>query len=442
MGCRLHPGIEAFVALRQAPAPTPEMAPAHGLAGSESASRRPWCRDGPCLRGNGHEGRVMTMLYDDQEWRELMAECRLNATARDCLARQAETAAARPLHTVTQKRHALPPGATRNDYVSIGPYWWPDPERADGLPWIRRDGEVNPQYREYDNERLKSFCSRTALLLLASRVLERPELAAAAGAGLRHWFLMSATRMNPHLEYAQGVPGRSHGRGFGIIEARELIYVFALLEPVAAETRLTAAEWAGLLEWVREFLGWLLSSTLGRDECTTLNNHAVAYDNLVAGLALFSGQPDLAREHLAKCLPLRLEQLAEDGSLPLELARTNSKSYSVFCLQALFQEALQARAFGLEVFRQRNSRGASLELAWQWLRPWLEPEAPWPWPQITPYPIESTAGIYALAHRLNGCEADLELARRRQRWPWERFVPAGLLGALAPDGTAVRDGAG
>jgi len=179
---------------------------------------------------------------------------------------------------------------------------------------------------------------------------------------------------------------------------------------------------------------------LGREECATLNNHAVAYDNLVAGLAVFSGQPDLAREHLARYLPQRLEQLAEDGSLPLELARTNSKSYSVFCLQALFQEALQARAFGREVFRQRNSRGATLELAWEWLRPRLEPESPWPWPQISPYSIENTAGIYALAYRMNGRDADLEAARRRQRWPWERFVPAGLIGALAATGKAS-DGA-
>ena len=382
----------------------------------------------------------MAMLYDDREWHELSAECRRDTAAMDCLAGQAEAAAVLPLLSVTQKRHALPPEATRNDYVSIGPYWWPDPERADGVPWIRRDGEVNPQYREYDNERLKLFCGRTALLLLASRVLERPELAAAAGAGLRHWFLAPATRMKPHLEYAQGVPGRSQGRCYGIIEARELIYVFALLAPVAADTRLTAAEWAGLQEWVVAFLDWLLNSPLGREECATLNNHAVAYDNLVAGLAVFSGQPDLAREHLARHLPQRLEQLAEDGSLPLELARTNSKSYSVFCLQALFQEALQARAFGQEVFRQRNSRGATLELAWEWLRPRLEPESPWPWPQISPYSIENTAGIYALAYRMNGRDADLEVARRRQRWPWERFVPAGLMGALAATGTAS-DGA-
>jgi len=31
-----------------------------------------------------------------------------------------------------------------HDYFSYGPYWWPDPAKPDGLPYIRRDGEVNP----------------------------------------------------------------------------------------------------------------------------------------------------------------------------------------------------------------------------------------------------------------------------------------------------------
>ncbi len=26
--------------------------------------------------------------------------------------------------------------------MSVGPYWWPDPSKPDGLPYIRRDGEV------------------------------------------------------------------------------------------------------------------------------------------------------------------------------------------------------------------------------------------------------------------------------------------------------------
>ncbi|HCL31831.1 MAG TPA: hypothetical protein DIC52_25795, partial [Candidatus Latescibacteria bacterium] len=37
-----------------------------------------------------------------------------------------------------------PPSGDMQDYLSQGPYWWPDPKSADGLPWVRRDGEANP----------------------------------------------------------------------------------------------------------------------------------------------------------------------------------------------------------------------------------------------------------------------------------------------------------
>ncbi|MCG8156127.1 alginate lyase family protein [Brenneria goodwinii] len=44
---------------------------------------------------------------------------------------------------VTQKR-SLPPSGSKHDYLSLSAYWWPDPSKAEGLPWIRRDGQVNP----------------------------------------------------------------------------------------------------------------------------------------------------------------------------------------------------------------------------------------------------------------------------------------------------------
>src|SRR5438045_3350128 len=31
-----------------------------------------------------------------------------------------------------------------NDFYSNGDYWWPDPAKPDGLPYIQRDGESNP----------------------------------------------------------------------------------------------------------------------------------------------------------------------------------------------------------------------------------------------------------------------------------------------------------
>ena len=38
-----------------------------------------------------------------------------------------------------------PPSGDRHDYMSQAPYWWPDPSKPDGKPYIRKDGERNPE---------------------------------------------------------------------------------------------------------------------------------------------------------------------------------------------------------------------------------------------------------------------------------------------------------
>jgi hypothetical protein len=32
--------------------------------------------------------------------------------------------------------------------MSLAPYWWPDPKSPNGLPYIRRDGERNPEIKQ------------------------------------------------------------------------------------------------------------------------------------------------------------------------------------------------------------------------------------------------------------------------------------------------------
>ena len=61
---------------------------------------------------------------------------------------EADQALAEPPRSVMDKPF-LPPSGNKHDYISQGPYWWPDPEKADGLPYIRRDGEVNPEVRKF-----------------------------------------------------------------------------------------------------------------------------------------------------------------------------------------------------------------------------------------------------------------------------------------------------
>src|SRR5260370_7410555 len=46
------------------------------------------------------------------------------------------------------RKHTLPPSGDIHDYLSIAPYWWPNPDTADGLPWVQHDGHTNPRSRD------------------------------------------------------------------------------------------------------------------------------------------------------------------------------------------------------------------------------------------------------------------------------------------------------
>src|SRR5205085_11387996 len=46
--------------------------------------------------------------------------------------------------TVTSKVRPAP-GNDPHDYTSLSIYWWPNPQAPDGLPYLQRDGERNPE---------------------------------------------------------------------------------------------------------------------------------------------------------------------------------------------------------------------------------------------------------------------------------------------------------
>ena len=61
----------------------------------------------------------------------------------DRIVKAAEAALKQEPLTITSSRAQYSEGGP-NDFYSNGDYWWPDPSRTNGLPYIRRDGESNP----------------------------------------------------------------------------------------------------------------------------------------------------------------------------------------------------------------------------------------------------------------------------------------------------------
>jgi hypothetical protein len=295
----------------------------------------------------------------------------------------------KPLSVVTKA--VTPPSGDKHDYMSQAPYFWPDPNKPDGLPYINRDGERNPELDKItDHLTLDQMEVAVRALSLAYYFKEDEEYAAKATELLRAWFLDPATRMNPNLEYAQFIPGVNTGRGIGLIETRGLVNVVDAIGLLAGSKSWTSTDQEGLETWFTRFLEWMLESGNGRDENAKKNNHGTFYDVQAISFALFVRRNDLAREIAAAAKEKRIaSQIEPDGRQPLELARTKAWSYSNMNLDGLILLARLAENVGVDLWTYQTKDGRGIRGALEFLYPYAMEDRNWTYQQINGFESKS-----------------------------------------------------
>lgn len=310
----------------------------------------------------------------------------------------AEAAMTEGPFSVTHKEMP-PPSGDKHDYVSYGRYWWPDPAKPDGLPYIRRDGESNYTLLENgDRDRFGRFVDAVRALSLASYFYEERRYADRAAELIRVWFLDPETRMNPHLNYAQGIPGKSEGRSLGVIDTRDFITVLDAVAVLAHQATISQTDQQGLQDWFSEFFVWLQTSELGRGEAAAKNNHGTWYDAQAARIALFVGDEDAARRIVAFAARERIaEQFAADGAQPDELSRSQTLHYTYFNLEGFSVIARLGERLGIDLWSE-SSLGVGLEPGIRYVVPFTHSERPWPHPQTHPFALSLGAqGLLRMA---------------------------------------------
>ena len=281
----------------------------------------------------------------------------------------------------------VPPSGDKHDYMSIAPYFWPNPATKDGLPYVRKDGKVNPESRaEAANDTLRARLVGTTVetLALGYYFTRDEKYAEHAAKVLRTWFLDPATKMTPHFRFAQAIPGVNDGRGTGLIEARGLADAADAAILLAGSKHWSAADQQALLAWGEVYFEWLLGSKNGQDEHAAKNNHGTWYDVQAVKWALVLGRKDKAKELCVAAGPGRIGvQVEPDGKQPLELVRTATFSYSCFNLRALSTLAGLGEHAGVDLWKYRSADGRSLVVALDFLVPYLgKNPKPWTMQQI------------------------------------------------------------
>jgi len=306
---------------------------------------------------------------------------------------QADQILDRPLTSVMDKA-PTPPSGSKHDYMSQAPYFWYDSSKPNGLPYIRRDGERNPEINGItDHRNLGDLGGQVQTLALAWYLTGDNRYADNAALRLRHWFLDDATRMNPNLEYGQAIPGINTGRGIGIIETIPLIGIADAATLLEGGSAWTPADAKGLRSWYTQYLDWMLTSKNGNEEHRAANNHGTWYLAQATAIALYTGDRGKARILAEEGKGKMDHQIQADGKMPEELARTNGLGYCTYCLQAYFTLAQLGTRVGVDLWEYTDTQQAGIRTAFDWLLPYALDQKKWDYQQISSYNKED---IYAL----------------------------------------------
>lgn len=296
------------------------------------------------------------------------------------LAARAPDALKAPITTVVEKTQLAASGDP-HDYVSYARYFWPDPKKPDGLPFVGRDGQHNrEQVARGDRHRVDQIANAVGALAAAWH-LHRDEAAARrAGEWIRAWFLTPATRMNPNLDYAQVRLGHDQNRGnpTGVLDTRAFTQVMDGLLLLEDSPALTPAEHAAVRAWFSAYLDWFMTSKNGRAEHAAKNNHGSWFLAQAIPMARFAGRNDLARQLCEEDKMRIAAQIQPDGSQPDEIRRVDGLGYSRFNLEAQAVIARHAKALGIDLWNYTAPNGASLRQALDFLRPYNRAPEKWP----------------------------------------------------------------
>lgn len=266
----------------------------------------------------------------------------------------------------------------RHDFYSEGDYWWPDPANPGG-PYIQKDGQTNPD--NFSDHRLAMIrmSEMTATLTSAWLLTGEKKYAEKAIAHLNAWFVDPATRMNPHMLYAQAIWGRFTGRGIGLIDAYHLVEVAQSAKILINNQVIPKEQAVKINEWFSSFLSWMTTHPYGMDEMNAKNNHGTCWVATASSMAVLTGNTELIQLCTDRFKTVLLpSQMAADGSFPLELKRTKPYGYSLFNIDAMCNVAQILSTPDENLFDFKTQEGQTLKKGMEFIYPFIADKSKWP----------------------------------------------------------------
>jgi hypothetical protein len=281
--------------------------------------------------------------------------------------------------TVTND-HAERSAGGKHDFFSEADYFWPDPKNPEG-PYISLDGKTNPANFVAHRKAMIRFSKVIGALASAYKITKNEKYVKHAVLHLRAWFVDKETFMNPNLQFSQAVKGRYTGRNYGIIDTIHLLEVAqgmmvlelsGVFDPVIAND---------IKKWFAAYNKWLTTSEMGLKEKVVKNNHSTCWLIQVASFAKLCGDEALLDACRTRYKTVLLpNQMANNGSFPLELERTKPYGYAIFNLDAMAIACQILSTPKDNLWDYETADGKSIKKGISFLYPFIKDKNKWTYP--------------------------------------------------------------
>jgi hypothetical protein len=262
----------------------------------------------------------------------------------------------------------------KHDYYSLATYYWPNPNTSDGCPYIHKDGQWGPTIvATGDLQAWANTWQAFSYLTLAWWYTGKAAYASRAELLIRTWFLDSATRMNPNMNFGQVVPCEKTGRKEGVLEmSQALTQVMDGLRILdTGAPGWTSTDQSGMTGWFTAYLKWSTTASIAVAEGKATNNHGTWKDLQDAALEYYLGQMSAATKLVTSVKTNRInKQIDSSGKQPMEMSRTRPWHYANYNLQGLIRFAELGRKVGVNLWSYTGSGGGSMPKAVDFLLPY------------------------------------------------------------------------
>ena len=265
-----------------------------------------------------------------------------------------------------------------HDFYSEGDYWWPNPENPGGA-YQQRDGQTNPDNFTDHRYAMLRLSEVTATLTSAWLVTKDQAYADKALEHLNAWFVDTTTMMNPNLLYAQAIFGKVTGRGIGLIDAYHFVEVARSVKVLSDKGGISPQQSEKIKTWFSQFLKWMTTHEYGIAEMNWKNNHGTCWAATAASMAVLTDNAAIIKLCTDRFKNILLpNQMAADGSFPLELKRTKPYGYSLFNIDAFCNVAQILSTPEDNLFEFETKDGKSLKKGLEFIYPYIADKSKWP----------------------------------------------------------------